>query len=231
MAAPQSSDPPETEEVGLSKELSVYAAIAGITLSHESIPLLGAENPLNKGMVLFSVGLIIAVVSVYVGNRFDTADSGLATARSLSIVLLIYLISNGTRGFFIISDLDPSGNIQSLLTWLVFITLFIIVRFRRLSVGSTSDYEVGRDYEENADWSKNKLLKNILLRSILVSLPFVFLALTDPQTYLLPVIFGYSSGWYLSMILSVAFFRSGSLEDISSGTASVVFVVPSSIII
>ncbi|SDJ52784.1 hypothetical protein SAMN05216226_104244 [Halovenus aranensis] len=231
MTVSQSSDPPQTQEVDLSKELSVYAAIAGLTLSHESIPLLGSENPLDEGMILLSVGLTIAVVFVYVDDRYDTAGFGLAAARTLSTILLIYLMSNGVRGISRAGNLDLSGNIQSLVTFLFLVILFARLLVQRGLSGNMRDYEVGRHYEEQSDWTLFEKLRAINQKAIFASLPLLIVALANSLQYLFPVVLGYFSAWLMSLVLGGLFYRSASLEDVDAGTGYIVFVCPSSILI
>lgn len=228
---PPDSAPPQTQEISLSDELAVYAAVAGITLSHDSMPVVGTANPLDGLMVLLSVGLVISILFVHIDNRFNTEHIGLTIARNLTVLISVYLIGNSISGLFSQSPFILSGDHQCVITLALFVTILFSALAQRFKMGGFDDRAVGEYHESRSDWTnKSKNLTNIA-KGLFVSIPFVVLAIGNPIDFVVPVGCGILSAVVVPAIWGSIFFRSNSLERIERNKANAVLIWPGCILI
>jgi len=233
MSSTQSTDsgPPQTEEISVSDELTIYAAVSGIALSHNSIPIVGIANPINGAMVLLSVGLVLAILLVHIDNRFDTEEAGISTARTLVVLISVYLIGNSINGLFSTTGLNLSGNYQSLLTLAIFVATAIILLLRRFKLSGFDDISLGRHYESEAEWTMRNKNKENLRKGAIFSLPFIYLVIRSPSSATIPIICGFLSAVVVPGIWGNLFLRSDQLEDLESKKAKAVVVYPGCVLI
>jgi len=233
MSETQTSDPnaPKTEEVSLSDELTVYAAIAGITLSHNSIPLVGTTNPLNGTIVLLSVGLVISILFAHIDNRFSTEEIGLSTARTLTVLISVYLIGNGVHGLFSYTRLNLSGNFQSVTTFLILVVIYLLLFVRRLRISGLDDYRVGRHYESEGNWTNKGRNKANLTKGLIMSSPLTYFVIREPAVTTVPLIFGFLSAIMMVGIWGTVFLRSEMLENVERKKGDARIIFPSCVMI
>ena len=221
----------QLDEIPLSKELSVYAAIGGIGLSHSSIPGFGMANPIDDLMILFSVGLIISIVATYVDERFKTVRFGLSASRTISLLLFIYLVSNGVRGLSAYAGVLNSGNSKSIATVCFLLISLILLSIKRWEIGGFSDWRAAKKVEHESDWSLRERLREISVKTGLVIIPYLFPAFINPDRFLIPTLCGLISASLGSIFLGKIFFRRGELDEPDSGKAKAVIAFPGSVVL
>jgi len=169
-----------TDELSINEELSIHAALAGVTLSHQAIPVLNADNDLSGVMNLGALFLVVGIVLVYAGERFGTRESGLRFVRTLSTVLFLYLLANGTNGLLSIAGVTLSATWASLLSLIaVLITAVLAAKLRGFQ-GLIDDTLAGKEIERDSDWKLERRiirgLVSLLVFSVVV-VGYLYMAL------------------------------------------------------
>jgi len=225
-----SSNSKYSDEVDLSEELSVYAAIAGITLSHQSVPFIGYPNEIDGIISILSVFLVLSIVAIYLDDRFDTERAGLTWARTLSFILSLYLIANGVQGFSAITGSIEGIAARSFLTILVLIFIFGLIMIQRTEEGWLDDIDNTLEVGHENDIAILERTNKIATKGPAASLLMIPIVASSPEIFLLPACFGFLSAIILSGIFSTLFHRSEEIEKINTGKAKSIIIFPSSIL-
>lgn len=217
------------DNVSIPEELSVSAAIAGITLSHQSVPVLGASNAISQYSLVVAVFVIIGVVAIYVHERLQTAELGFRLVRSGSILLVTYLIANTVNGALDVLWIELAIAWQSFLGFLVCFTIAILIISRRGIDGLKQDRRKADEVFDGLEvglWSEARWL--VLRLLIIGGLPVAILFFIESR-HSFPSLFGVLSSIMTTFFLAQILY---SPDDIGTDRrASSLLTIPGSIIV
>lgn len=206
------------EEIPLKEELSIHVALAGITLSHESIPILGAENPMNGVANVGALIVILGVVLAYLSKRFDTRDSALKIIRTLSPVIFLYLIVNLVNGTSLYLKTSYTPFQSGYLIMILSLGLTGLVIWGLGVDGIINIWKKGKRMENRERWSLPKRFALILAKFTIVSGVIVYVNITV-EGYRWASFFGVFCAAILIFAFSMIYFREENVSIDSGGKA------------